>query len=558
MTIKSWLKKTGMAISLATALTGCDMLSPEGVAVKQNADGVLTQEEAAEAESALGVNGKVKDFVPFLNFVNEADVFRVNELEKQGLPGHRFSDDLHVYMVKDEAEMKEKYEFGNRPWVPPAFHGDTNSTLYIISDYYMPPEFMLSFLHEAGHDIRNDAYEFPSEANRNYFAFRAYAMNRRIGSVFADYAFRNPMPKMKGEDVGKYCQPVDEYLSGDFHRYYGYADLEFLIQANLANGNLEKAFDKIMRSPMLYLEASTKSVAENYPDMCSAMLGEFETLIEQPAFRQELLQHVSRDEADAYVAFLRLSAMDKIGYLLLDDGLITRQEWLSSLAERANKVIDMQTGNPFFHSRAISVLSFTHIMQAMDIIYNPPLAGTMQGIRQAHDIAKKVIDMNRQYPCEYKFYECIGNAAEIRDSHTLAYLYATYYAHELIASGVETPETLILIPNEYAAKFYSNGNYHYEDNNENAAVYAPQITLFGGKVEEALATIDATYGNMQDGITHLCNAANWYWRTLEAGCNRIPDAEKKAKCESMIDASFEQAARDKLNRSTLFYNTYCI
>lgn len=65
MTIKSWLKKTGAALSLAGALSGCDMLFPEGVAVKQEADGVLSAEEQQITEHALSSKEKVNDFLPF-------------------------------------------------------------------------------------------------------------------------------------------------------------------------------------------------------------------------------------------------------------------------------------------------------------------------------------------------------------------------------------------------------------------------------------------------------------------------------------------------------------
>ncbi|MFA5887141.1 MAG: hypothetical protein WC852_00310 [Candidatus Nanoarchaeia archaeon] len=556
MGIKSWLKKTGMAVSLAGALTGCDMLSPEGEQVIQDADGVLTAEEQANAEQALSPDYYANDFIPFKPLVNDFNVFMGNELVSQGLNERRFDDELHVYMVNDEAEMREKYTYGNRPWVPPAFHGDTNSTLYILKNSYIPADFIMAFTHESGHHFRSSAYEFPSKAYEMYFAFRAYGFNRRIGSLFADYA--SPVPMSTSGDESRRCLPVDEYFAGDYHKYYSFGDLGFLIQANLENGNLEKAFNNILTRPILYLEQTTVDAARQYGNMCEVGLGEFRKLLEKPGFRQGLLRHMSPEEANEFTDYLLINANDIMSAVKSNEGMypniLERQEMLRN----EEQFLDSYPNNPFFRGNVTEMISYGYYLNALDLLNDSAQMATNAGIVKAHKIATDIIALNKDYPCQYKFYECMGKAAAVRASQALGYLLATYYPNELIASGVETPETLILIPNEYASKFYSNGNYHYEDNNLNAAAFTPQITLFGGKVEEALATIDTTYGNMQDGITHLCNAVNWYKKTLEAGCNRIPDAEKKDECESWIDASFEQAARDKVNRSTLFYNTYCL
>lgn len=555
MTIKSWLKKSAMALSLAGAISGCDMLSPEGVPAKQDADGVLSAEEQQQAEQALSSKAKVNDFLPFRPLVNDFNVFMGNEMASRGLNERRFDDELHVYMVRDEDEMAEKYSFGNRPWVPPAFHGDTNSTLYIMKNIYLPADFIMTFTHESGHDFRSSAYEFPSKAHEMYFALKAYGMNRRIGSLFANYA--SPVPMSTSEDESRRCLPVDEYFAGDYHKYYSFGDIGFLIQANLENGNLERAFNNILTRPILYLEANTKNAARQYSNMCEVGLGEFRKLLEKPGFRQGILRHMSPEEANEFTDFLLLNANDIVSIVKSNEGMpasvLERQDTIRS----AEQFLDSYPNNPFFRGNVTEMISYGYYLNAMDIINDSAQMATIEGIAKFHKIAKDIIALNQIYPCQYKFFECMGKAAEVRSSQTLGYLYATYYANDLIISGDEKPDTLILIPNEYASKFYSNGNYHYEDNSINAAVFTPQITWFGGKVEEALATTDAIYGNTNDAITHLCNAANWYKRTLEAGCNRIPDAEKKAECESMVDAGIELAAQDKINRSTLFYDTYC-
>lgn len=557
MGMKNWLKKTGAALSLAGALSGCDMLYPEGIPAKQDADGVVTQKEENEMGNILSSQEPVNDAAPFLPLFNDFNVFMGRELAAQGLDERRFDDELHVYMVRDEAEMAEKYHFGNLNWVPPAFHGDSNSTLYILKNEFMPLNFMMTLTHEAGHDFRSSAYEFPSKAHEMYFALKAYGLNRKIGSVFAGNAVVMPYPD--DSELSIRCVPVNEYLEKDFHKYYFFGDLGFLVQANLENGNLEKAFNNILTRPILYLEETTKNVAMQHENICDASLSEFNKLLGQPGFRQGLLRHVSEKEAMEMINYLRFASTEITYYMLSDSGRPASAAQMDGLISQTETFYNSGIENTFFRNRATSALSYYLYSDVVKIANSG--ASRMEDKIRIHNISKRIIEMNRGFPCEYRFYDCMGDAAEPRATHVLGYLSALAYSTELINAGIETHASLIALPEEFDRKFYPTRNYHYEDTSGAVAVYSPNIFFSAGVLEEDMAHIALSGGdNAQYGL-HMCKAIEWFMATLEAGCSRVPDTETskelKAECEAAIGPYVEQSAQISVDNSREFYDENC-
>ncbi|MDI6737831.1 MAG: hypothetical protein QME12_04935 [Nanoarchaeota archaeon] len=553
MSLKSRAKKTAAALSLAGALTGCDMLFPEGVAVKQNADGVITQEEENETGALLMSRDYANDFTPYIGFVNDFNVFMGEELASQGLDRRRFDDDMHVYMVRDEEEMAEKYAFGNVNWAPPAFHGDMNSTLYILQNKYFPSGLIMIFTHESGHHFRSSAYEFPSKAHEMYFALRMYGLNRKIGSVFAGYAVS--VPKAGGNDLSVMCVPISEYFNGDYHKYYFLGDLGFMVQANLENGNLERAFNNILTAPILYLEETTKNVAMQYDTICDASLSEFKKMLEKPGFLQGLLRNVNEKEASELINYLRFVSTDLTYNMLQQSGRPVSSARMDEFIHQTEMFYNSGIENALFRNQITSVLSYYHYLKMMKI------AG--QGISRIedkvklHNIAKGIIEMNQGLPCESRFYECMSDAAEPRAFHVMAYLSALAYGTELVTAGVESNNSLLEIVEDFNAKFYPAGNYHFEDTNRIVAVYSPHILLSGGRLEENLANEDLSNHNPRGYIRHICNAIEWYQATVDAGCSRIPNAETKAGCEDAIDSSAESAAQSRIDYRPRFYDRNC-
>lgn len=555
MTIKSWLKKSAMALSLAGAISGCDMLSPEGVPAKQDADGVLSAEEQQQAEQALSSKAKVNDFLPFRPLVNDFNVFMGNEMASQGLNERRFDDELHVYMVRDEDEMAEKYSFGNRPWVPPAFHGDMNSTLYLMKDNVLPANFVMSFTHEAGHHFRSSAYEFPSKAHETYFALKAYGFNRRIGSLFANYSAVVPYP-LESDPI-KRCLPIDDYFPGDFHKYYALGDLGFLVQANLENGNLEKAFNNILTRPILYLERTTVDAARQYSDVCQAGLGELNKLLEKPGFMQGILRYMSRNEADEFVDYLRINATNIYYSMIESENLPVNSAEKNDFIANLENFLDANPSNPYFKGQVTSILSFEYAVKANAMLIDLGQMRNMEGKIGVHNLAKRIIELNRDYPCEYGFYDCMGEASEIRASHVLGYLFATINAEDFIPAGIETNASMIALSEEYVSKFYPDYNFHFEDGPEGAVSYTPRIMMFAARMEDAMSRAGFQHNDFDEGVTHFCRATDWYLRVLEAGCRRMPDGEQKDLCIENIDASMEQNARVAVDLRADSYNAYC-
>lgn len=553
MGIKSWLKKTGAALSLAGALSGCEMLSPEGVAVKQDADGVITQEEENEMGNLLMSHDYANDFTPYIGFVNDFNVFMGNEMALQGLDRRRFDDELHVYMVRDEAEMREKYRFGNRNWVPPAFHGDTNSTLYIMQNEYLPQGLIMAFIHESGHHFRSSAYEFPSEAHEMYFAIKAYSLNRKIGSVFASYAVS--IPAVNEAQLSKWCVPVEEYFARDYHKYYLFGDLGFLVQANLENGNIERAFNNILTRPILYLEETTMNMARQYDTLCDASLSELNKLLDKPEFLQGLLRNVNEKEADELINYLRVVSTDLTYYMLQESGRPVSSAQMNEFIHQAENFYNSGIENTFFRNDITFLLSYHYYLKIMEIANRGAL--TMEDKIRIHNISKRIIDMNKNLPCQPRFYECMSTAANVTAIQVLGYLFALAYNRELVTGGVETNNSLLELVEDFNAKFYPAGNYHFEDTPRAVAVYSPSIFLSAGILEEDMAHIALRDSDPDEYTLHICKAGEWFKAVIEAGCSRIPDAETKTKCEEALDPAVEQSARTRVDNSQAFYDRNC-
>ncbi|MDD4877902.1 MAG: hypothetical protein PHO02_02605 [Candidatus Nanoarchaeia archaeon] len=553
MTIKSWLKKTGMAVSLAGALTGCEMLSPEGVAVKQDADGVITQEEENEIGKHLMSKDYANDFTPYIGFVNDFNVFMGGEMRHQGLDERRFDEDMHVYMARDEEEMAEKYAFGNKPGVPPAFHGDTNSTLYILQNMFMPAGLIMTFTHEAGHHFRSSAYEFPSKAHEMYFALRMYGLNKKIGSVFAGKAV--PIPYTNGLNLSARCVPVNEYFPEDYKKYYFLGDLGFIVQANLENGNLERAFNNILTRPILYLEESTMNAARQYDNICEASLSEFNKLLDKPGFLQGLLRNVSEKEASELIGYLRFVSTDLNYYFLQESGMPVSSGKMDDFINQTESFYNSGIENALFRNEIILGLAYQYSLKIFETSSSGVLR--MEDKIKIHNLAKKIIDINRDLPCESSFFECMGNAAEPNAVHVLAYLSALSNSTGLVAGGVETNNSLLEVVEDFNAKFYPTGNYHFEDTNRNVAVYSSPLLISGGDLEEKLADEDLSNHNPQGYIRHICNAIEWYQATVDAGCSRIPDDGIKAECEEVLHSSIEETAQERIDYRPGFYDRNC-
>lgn len=551
MALKSWLKKAAVILPLAFS-AGCDYFAPNGMPVKQDADGVLTAEEERGAKEALETKSYINDFASFRPLANDFNVYADNNFRQQGLLSVRFSDDLHISFVDNTADYCDT----NNPWVSPACSKSFNSTLYFKRDNFKQLYFLRTFHHEIGHQMRADGYEFSSEANKAYFLLNIYGFNKIIGSAFADLAFSPPSAIENSDGTYTYCQPVNEYMAGDFRKYYGYGDLGFLIMANSLDGNLEKAVDKIMRAPRLYLEHLLDNAAAAYGNMCEAMVGEYGKLLQNQNFQAKLKERMSNEEMLEYIAYLRLAANDSIGYPLSEEGLAPFAEWKARTISEGEDFISRFGNNPYFRQMAMNMVSEAYIGLAGEMIASGESysGGKMW---EVHRIAKKVIDMNKDYPCAFDIYECPGLLSEPRKHHALAYLYATYFSTEMINAGLETHASLIAIPEDYASRFYNTGNYHYEDNKQEMAIYTPQLAFFAGNLEEDMAEIATSYFDLDGMRQHICRAVEWYKIAVEAGCSRIPDAEKKEECANAVDARFENVANARIEGKRAYYEANC-
>jgi len=270
MKIKDIFNKALLGLAgIAGLCSGCEYLEPEGIRIKAEADGVISEEEESELVSIIDNKEKIDELnKPIQNFVNDYEEFIINDFSRQGIHHGSFDDNLHHFMVKDYDELKAKYErggFAKKPGDMSAYHSSPNNTVYMVKGDYLF-QFLTIFEHEVGHSKRLQSREFMSMANEDYAAFKLYALNKKIGAHYLENSLIF-FPDRK----------IDLAL-GD-REYYTIGAMAFILEANRYDGNLEKAMERIQTTPTLHLEKEVYAMAARYESMREAYFAEGNEMI---------------------------------------------------------------------------------------------------------------------------------------------------------------------------------------------------------------------------------------------------------------------------------------
>lgn len=271
---------------------------PDGVPVKAEADGVVTQEEESTIKDYF-LNGKGNEYNSAISgIVNDYNQFLVKGL---GWGRNPINDDLHIYISSHE-ETIDKCDIDS--WYGGCYRNE-NSTMYLQES--SPIELFEGIQHEAGHSLRsmphdnNYLKELPSQANEFYAFFRLYSLNREIGRYYA----ANNTPTAR-EHIKSGCKVEEKAIP------YLLGAIGFLVQANKAEGDLELAMKNVLNSPESMLEKDTREAVSDYGgNMCDAYFEEYEMLLNKEGFFNSIAENATKEEAEYFISLLSARAQPK-------------------------------------------------------------------------------------------------------------------------------------------------------------------------------------------------------------------------------------------------------
>lgn len=340
MKLKGVLKKaiTPALVCASAALVAVvfSATRPKGIPVRYDADGAITEQEEKDVLD-LFENGSGKTYnATIRNLVNDFDVFVEREFSEEGLGSNRIRDDLHV-VVNNEKTIEKCGE------MPVGCYQWLNSTIYLRESYF-PVDLIGNLEHEIGHDIRGwliTLRELPSQANEFYAFFKMYSLNRNIG---AEYAV-NVMPPGYWEAFQKECNISSREWP------YMLGATGFLAEANLSNGNLETAMDRIFNKSRWALEDEIYSTINKYSNICEAYREEARKLVNQQGFRSDMEKHMPSFEAEQFIRYLNL----RLDYKkLYNDNDISSDEIYKFIADSLWLVLN-KNANPVFSKEAMEL-----------------------------------------------------------------------------------------------------------------------------------------------------------------------------------------------------------
>lgn len=338
--LKKFLKDSAGLLITAGIIGGgyCYLSRPEGVQLKAEADGFLTAKEKKETLEIFNSNESVESYNPALkSFVNDFDVFIANENKARGFPTNRFDEDIHVLITDNDKINSACGEWGAGCW------NHINNTMYL--DYSDSFWITHAIWHEAGHNLRyhyEPVKELFSQSNELYSKMKAYCFDQEIGINFLNATLTAP---------ANYCKPNERHLP------YALGNIGFLAQANKAEGDLERALHNILNDRQTdgildsieafftgaegCLECDMQNAARRYPDLCSAYYNEYRKLVDLPHFIEGFQRHMSRDDAQELMEYLRLRLDFSIAYNTAtgDNNNISLDEIFSGIGERAEAFV---------------------------------------------------------------------------------------------------------------------------------------------------------------------------------------------------------------------------
>lgn len=296
--LKKFLKDSAGLLITAGIFGGgyCYLSRPDGVPLKAEADGVLTAEEQERAEGYFVGNIHDANMDDLKAFINDFDVFTAREFQESGLEPSRIDEDLHISPMQGLAKTICKRGSGcyggirSTIYIRPELNG-LNDELYVLEII----EHELGHTHDFFMTFSNYLSELPSQSNEMYSMLKMYSFNKAIG---AEYALRTFNPEISTWK--------DNCSSGEGTERYILGRIGFLVQANKAEGNLEQALYNVLNESRWSLDSDSEDTIEKYKSLSWAYFEEYEKLLQQPLFIDGLEKHMSHNEAEEFISYLKV------------------------------------------------------------------------------------------------------------------------------------------------------------------------------------------------------------------------------------------------------------
>jgi uncharacterized protein YozE (UPF0346 family) len=592
--LKSKLSKLVLTLAAAGTLTGagsygCDpnVFISEGDKVKYEVNGVISAEEEQEIVDLINEekleliiskddesNCKGKDIYevkpqgvmefkgPVQQLVNDVEKMFVKEFSDKGFDKRTIDDKLHIYMPKDMEEYTKKFKevtLSNSPSYSAAFYAG-NNTMYIPKTYELP-FFYSIFFHEFGHHLRHGAWEYSAMANEVYASLKLYNLNKKLGSVVVDQALRYFPPGKAGE------------FEFGFEDYYALGCFSLIAMSNLHDGSLEEGWNYTMHTPQLHLEQKVWEIANQYEDLRTAYLNEFEKLLETDGFRNSF-DKLNDEEFNEFSDYLRLNVNYLTTIADFDERWEKRDRAMELVrsnfsGEEMNSLIDKifnesqpevnddlrdklvnlgerflteHNNNPYFNTQAKLFLSYHYSSEIKLVNIQKMLEGqAMEETEEIYRLAKRVIDLNEEYPCKYELLKCPRELTKPRPEQVAAYNYilGDYKRHinkhdadELLGLGID-----------FVNKFYPDKNFAFLENSWPLDVNGPYINLSTAYLLEFMARQSETANEYE----HYCEMAKeWSNYVKQGSCEVIKDEKIKTCCHGHLPNWLYQRAEEVL------------
>lgn len=539
------LKNIGLAALLSLKILGCGPLVPEGQKVQGYADGVITEQEAPAIQFQF--ESDIDGFNPVIkNLVNDEDIFHKKEFSRRGFKLRGITSKLHIDMPEDIDALARKHRqvcMSKMPDDVGAFYGP-NKTIYMPKTYgsllgsemqTISPDLQMFhdvFFHELGHHLRFGLDEYGSKAHESYAGLKLYMLNRKLGMQTMTDALCF-LPK----------KHADYYFDK-----YDFGCVNFIVQSNRFDGNLEAGLDYILAAPKAPMESYLREVLGNYPSISDAYLLEFEKALYSDGFRDSF-DRLDNLEFDEMRDFLRAYAYYTTAKWNKIEGSESPRLFDKAMKYSENFLATYE--NPYFRGILISWLTgFYHDSNApivediKKMMAEKSTEHFKELLRQNYDNNKKIIELNKDYPCEYEFSSCTKAFSLPRSVHVQAYYDIVRFNSLYRSLGVDADE-LINLGLDFVDKFYPDSNFNYEDNPFFLAFMGNYVNFYTGYLlKDRLPRI-----NESEKYFQTCSLAKTFFEYVKQGsCAFVESIPKKEQCEKAFGVDPYSLAQEQIDQ----------
>ena len=146
-----------------------------------------------------------------------------------------------------------------------------------------------------------------------------------------------------------------------------------------------------------------------------------------------------------------------------------------------------------------------------------------------------MIELNKDYPCDYKFYECPLIVSDFKPSiaQISAYRIMLTYYDRWVEKGLSTYQNLADLADEFLLKFYPDANYRYNPDRIATSVNLPFIAYAAGKLYVDWLVNEVE--NYEEFMTFCERSRFWFEVTKAASCEMLESEEAKNSCNDRMN-----------------------